>query len=60
MSIYLVKVTNDLIEQSETLLSLFISLTVELPEIRDRGKHHTHMLVGLGIPLLETQNYMNF
>ena len=48
---YLVKVGNDLIEQSEALPPSLVDvrLIVELPEARDGRKHHTRVLVRLRI-----------
>ena len=45
--LYLVKVGNDLIEQSEALPPSLVDicLVVELPEPRDGCKHHTRMLM---------------
>ena len=50
---HLIKVSYDLIEQSEAFLPPFIylGLIIELPEARNGGKHHTDIIVLLGIQL---------
>lgn len=44
---YLIKVCNDLVEQSEALKTLlvYVGFCVELFEVRDRSKHHTHQVI---------------
>lgn len=48
---YLIKVSNDFVEQPEALLAslIDISLIIEVPEIRDGGKHHTDVVMLLCI-----------
>lgn len=55
---YLIKVCNDLIEQSETLNSLVIDLLLLVVFIKasDGGKHYPHLIIGLRIQLLDKDN----
>ena len=58
MSSYIIKISDDLVEQSEPLHSLLVdvSLIVEAPEVRDGGKYHTRTLAALRVELLRTMH----
>lgn len=54
VSLDLVKVGNDLIEKPQTFQAFLVdvALCVKLFEIRYRGEHHTHTVVGLVVEVL--------
>ena len=53
----LVEVADDLVEEAEALQALLVDvvLVVELFVVRDGGEHHGHVLVPLGVELLERE-----
>ena len=53
----LVKVSDDLVEKPQTLDALVITLQlhVEFGKVRDRRKHHAHILTALVVQLLQTE-----
>lgn len=60
MSGHLIKISNDLIEQPQTLEALMVDVgfRIELLKVRDRGKEHTHTFVGLVVEVLgNNQSY---
>lgn len=58
---YLIKVSNDFIEEPEALQSFFIDVGfgVELFKIWDRGKHDAHQVVGLVVQILPDKGKRN-
>lgn len=54
---HLIEVSNDLIEESQTLNPhvVAIQLDVEVIEVGDGGKHDAHLGVGLVIEVLQRQ-----
>lgn len=52
---YLIKVSNDFIEEPETLQSFFVDVRfgVELFKIWDGCKHDAHQVVGLVVQILQ-------
>lgn len=55
---HLIKVSDDLIEEPQTLQSFFIDVTlsVELFEVWHRGEHHTYTVIRLIVEVLEKRN----
>lgn len=50
----LVKVSNDLVQEPQTFQALLVDITlgVKFFEIRHRGEHHTHTVIGLVVEVL--------
>lgn len=57
MGFYLIKISNDFIEEPETLKSFFVDVrfSVELFKVWDGGEHDTHQVIGLVIQILHDQ-----
>lgn len=54
-SSYLIKVCNDLVEEAQALqaVPVFTALSVKLLELRHRGEHHAHAVIGLAVQVLK-------
>ena len=59
--LYLVEITNDFIQKSDALKALFVYVifSVELLVVWYRGKHHTNVVVLLGVKLIWSSSLIN-
>ena len=59
--LYLVKVTDDFVEESEAFQTLLVDvvLVVELPVVGDGGEHDPDVLVPLVVQLLKIKSLQN-
>lgn len=59
--IYLIKISNDFVEEPEALQSFFVDVRfgVELFKVRDGSEHDTHQVIGLVVQILQDKKRQN-